>query len=208
MYVAAGAAGTPSHWDVALFKLSESRTLEWAKRFSTESSTEPYAVATATDGSTVVAGLARGESSNNSGAIAIKVDPSGKLLWSRRFTGLHPAFPRALLATGDGGVLVGGNVLKGAGFSDLLVFKLDAGGDVEWVKAYGGPRDDGVHSIQEEPGGNLLIVAGTTSFGNPGANTWLVRTTPTGEIVGDCLVDLDRPADLAAAEFAISVGDA
>ncbi len=64
--------------------------------------------------------------------------------------------------TSDGGYIVAGYTESfGAGDCDAWVIKLDANGNVQWQKTYGGRSDDEAYSIQQTSDGGY-IVAGDT----------------------------------------------
>ncbi len=77
----------------------------------------------------------------------VKTDQSGKKLWDKTFGGNGLDKPTTLVTTPDGGYLLGGSSTSGIsgqksqasqGQADFWVIKLDAQGNKQWDKTYGG----------------------------------------------------------------------
>ncbi len=56
----------------------------------------------------------------------------------------------------------------GAGDEDAWVIKLDANGNVQWQKTYGGKGDDEAYSIQQTSDGGYIVAGWTNSYGAGG----------------------------------------
>ena len=94
--------------------------------------------------------------------------------------------------TYDGGyIVVGSTVSFGAGGKDVLLVKLDAGGDTTWTRTYGYASDDEGFSVLEVSSGvGYMVVGKTQTFGGGGDDVWLLRMAP------DCTAGLPpHPAD-------------
>jgi len=75
--------------------------------------------------------------------------------------------------TSDGGyILAGETTTFGAGGYDMQVLKLDANGNIQWQKAYGGINYDIAHSIQQTSDGGYILAGDTKSFGIGGISDW------------------------------------
>ncbi|HHH49942.1 MAG TPA: hypothetical protein ENK52_03065, partial [Saprospiraceae bacterium] len=93
----------------------------------------------------------------------IKTDKFGNLSWSKIFGDANTkeeAFDMIELA--DGNLLVLGTIIHPNGNEDILLYKIDANGNVLFVKNFGGPSVEAARKIIASNDGNFLI--GGTSF--------------------------------------------
>jgi len=84
---------------------------------------------------------------------------NGRLAREFAIGGLDAEDPHAVLATSDGGFIVGGGTGSfGAGFADLWLVKFDSRVRVEWQKAYGrADRTDHAWEIEETSDGYHVV---------------------------------------------------
>ena len=91
---------------------------------------------------------------------------------------------KVLTATSDGGfVLVGTmatNPEKGNGGKDLFLIKLNAIGDIQWIKTMGGAGDEEPAGVTEAANGDI-IVCGTNTQGTY-SSVFLMRMNRNGEL--------------------------
>lgn len=86
--------------------------------------------------------------------------------WSKEYLGNNPA--STILQTSDGGFVIGGVSLKGAG----MLAKIDANGNLLWNQTYDGPSYIWVNSIIQTPdqgfllAGTLEVETGSVQKGN------------------------------------------
>lgn len=93
----------------------------------------------------------------------LKLDLDGRVLWQNRygrFDRPERAFDVAL--TDDVGYLVVGSAQSlvvdgGPGDMDFLALRLNAHGEVEWFKTYGGPDSDEAHAVARTLDGGYLL---------------------------------------------------
>lgn len=85
-------------------------------------------------------------------------------------------------STYDGGyILVGATASYGAGGQDVWVVKVDANGDIQWQKTYGGTGDDTGTAVQQTTDSGYIIGASSTSFGT-GQDILLIKINAVGAI--------------------------
>lgn len=103
--------------------------------------------------------------------------------WSKTYGlfGLEEA--SSIRQTSDGGFIVAGLMTSLPGHSaDLWVFKLDVAGVVSWQRAYGGPRWDQAHSVEQTSDGGYVVAGETGSFGAGGSDAWVLKLDATGNV--------------------------
>jgi hypothetical protein len=103
--------------------------------------------------------------------------------WSATFGGSDADTGSCLQPTSDGGyILLGSTRSSGAGGSDVYLVKIDADGNWQWDKTYGGSADDYGWSVECLADG-YIIVGGTGSFGDDSGDAYLLRLDAEGDVV-------------------------
>ena len=125
----------------------------------------------------------------------LKIDSSGNLLWEKRI-GITYYIPKSILQTPDGGYVVVGEkrgsnsdniIVETYGNDDAFVAKLDANGEVEWAKGYGGSDDDAFTSVLNAPDGGYYI-GGQSSSNDLGlgdinrVDAWVLKLDSSGNV--------------------------
>ena len=70
---------------------------------------------------------------------------------------------------------------RGNGGSDIFLIKVDAFGNPQWNRLFGGSGDESISSIAETPDGGLLISGTKDVSGLPAM--FLLKTDPQGQIL-------------------------
>jgi hypothetical protein len=132
----------------------------------------------------------------------IKVDTNGNKLWDRRYGGNSGDELTTMVATNDGGYLLGGNSYSDVsgdktqvrrGYFDYWIIKVDASGNKLWDKTFGGTGDDFLRTILLTSDGGYLLggtsfsdISGDKSQGVSGqSDYWLVKIDASGVKVWD-----------------------
>jgi hypothetical protein len=94
-------------------------------------------------------------------------DTSGDVKWLWTAGGVDSDGANAVAATPDGGWVVGGSfsdsievpgrTLKSKGGTDAILVKLGPGGDLEWVKQFGGRGNDTISHLAVDGQGNIIV---------------------------------------------------
>lgn len=125
-----------------------------------------------------------------------KIDFSGNMIWSKYYGG--PAEDRAtsIAKTSDGGYIVLGDVqayggdITQNGDDDFWVVKLNANGNMQWQKTYGGPGFDTPEEIRPTQDGGYILTGITTGNGRdvtgyhsgiPG-DMWVLKINTSGGV--------------------------
>ena len=131
--------------------------------------------------------------------LVIKIDKAGGILWQRTFgVSDRRDFGHRIAKTSDGGfVVLGGSAPSGSnGVTRLWLIKLDASGNKLWDKSYGNAR--GVEDIEtgniEETNYGYIIGSTTYVSKNKGADFWVLKLDPNGNILKEVVVGKPRPA--------------
>lgn len=140
------------------------------------------------DGSLVVGGMITDLGTQDSDLYLMKLTSTGDLVWAKTYGGPSPDYGgTGVFSTADGGFFVSGQTKSWGpggtqnGMGDLWGLKLDASGNIQWQKAYGGTGDD-TGIIMPDPAGGYFIGATTTSWGAGGQDIWLAKLDSSGNI--------------------------
>ncbi|RNC92205.1 MAG: hypothetical protein ED555_03630 [Allomuricauda sp.] len=119
------------------------------------------------------------------------------VLWVRSFGGAGDDTPRSVIQTMDGGYAVlgftnstnGDLAFKNTVVNDYWLLKLNADGEVQWQRTYGGSGDDrGQQVIQTSDGGYALAGYAMSDDGDGSNNegfhdNWIIRLDSSGNIL-------------------------
>lgn len=109
-----------------------------------------------------------------------KVDACGQPEWFKVYGGAGEDGGYSVQQTSDGGYVVAGLSYLGVGAYDMLLLKLDATGNIQWSKVFGGGGDDfGLRAKETSDGGYILSgFMGGLGFG--GTDIALIKTDAFG----------------------------
>jgi len=194
-----------------IVKVSPTGSIIWERSYGVDDNEDiGHHVATRPDGGCFVSGH-RGLNSWDVWVIALTSE--GDELWSRTYGGSGPEFGRSIVATADGGALLAawtgssdGDVSTPLhGVYDGWLVKLDANGDIEWDRTYGGSGVNHFQDILALPGGDYLVLGTSTSSNgdipeNHGNwDVWVMRVDASGTILWSHSYggsDPDGPSDV------------
>ncbi|NHM06844.1 T9SS type A sorting domain-containing protein [Flavobacterium sp. CYK-4] len=126
----------------------------------------------------------------------VKTDANGNIQWQKTFGGSGYDVGISIEQTADNGYLISGytdstdgDITTNHGLFDVMVMKLNADGNLQWLQTYGGSSiENSFHIIELGEGG--YIFSGHTSStdgqinSNHGqADAWIVKLNSSGEIL-------------------------
>jgi hypothetical protein len=162
--------------DLVVVKLNAGGAIVWEKIFGGGGDDFAAKVVNTADGGYMISGITNssdGDVVNNHGSYdiwLIKVDASGNKVWAKTLGGSGWDGDGLLATTADGNYLLtayssstDGDISGGKGKGDVVVFKLDASGNIIWTKIYGGSDYDSPASIITTNDGGSIIVGSTSS---------------------------------------------
>ncbi|MFG1707769.1 alpha/beta hydrolase-fold protein [Nonomuraea sp. M3C6] len=176
--------------------LTRTGTTGWTRQLGTAADERLYGVAPLPDGGVLAAGYTKGDldgrhaGNTTDDAFVARLDATGKVTWITQF-GAPDAADRlyGLTAAPDGGAYVTGYT-KGAlngpnsGDKDAIVARLTPGGELSWIRQYGGAGEDKAYGIAADAtnlyvtGSATAALPGTTALG--GLDGWIAAYAPDG----------------------------
>src|SRR6185436_4001488 len=124
--------------------------VRWSRTFATAYRDIVYSVDQTSDHGFILCGVASGFG-GGSGAILIRTDDVGTLLWSKVYWNVDEVSGTSAVQTLDGGFILCGSVSQPGTliFTDGLLVKTDSAGNLSWAKGYEGIWQDWLNSVQQ-----------------------------------------------------------
>ena len=182
--------------DLWIVKVSPTGSVIWERSYAGMVDQDDLGihVAARPDGGCFVSGY-RGYNDWDVWVIALDVD--GNEIWARTYGGSTVDIGQTIVATADGGALLGawtgstdGDVSTPLhGEYDGWLVKLDASGNIEWDRTYGGSQVDQFQEILPMSDGGFLVlgtsnsVNGDITGSNGSWDVWLMRVNASGTIL-------------------------
>ena len=141
-----------------------------------------YGAVQCDDGGYVTVGYTNSYTYGGYDFLLYKVDKAGELVWRKHFGGVRDDYGFSVAKTMDGGfVLCGFSYSFTNGDSDFLVYKLDANGNKQWRKNFGGAYSDESSSIKQMEDGGYIVLGTTDSFTHGGKDLLIYRLKENGD---------------------------
>ncbi len=125
-----------------------------------------------------------------------QIEFHGEVEWVKNFGGSGEETAQAIITTSDGGYAIlgfsnsmdGDIVGKTTAVNDYWLLKLDAAGNLEWNKTYGGSKDDRGQSLAQTKDGGYILTGYAMSDDGDGSNNegfhdnWILKLDVSGNI--------------------------
>ncbi|HEY3252078.1 MAG TPA: hypothetical protein VGK25_13290 [Ignavibacteria bacterium] len=165
--------------DIFVTKLDTAGYIVWSKIIGSSGNDQAAYMDTTSDGGFIIVGSSNSFSATND-PVAIKIDNSGNMVWSRYYFWNNNDVANYVYPTSDFGYIITGSSNSiGAGGYDVYAMKIDVSGAIMWCRAYGGPLDDVGAAIKPTQDGGYIIAGNTFSFGNSG-DIYIIKTFGDG----------------------------
>ena len=168
--------------DNILVKTDEFGTKIWKRVYDDASfgGLEFKSVVEASDGGYVLAGYTDSGAGYND-FFVVKTDAVGEVEWTQTYGGTGNELAYSVVEVNDGGYAIGGFTSSfGVEWKDFWLVKIDALGNVEWNKTYGGQYEEVAWSLVVTSDGGYIMGGWTWSFGAGTYDFWVVKTDGSG----------------------------
>ncbi len=223
-------------YDFWLLKFNANDTLLWQKTYGGSKDDKAFKIIQTTDAGFAVVGYGKsndGDVTANEGfddVWILKLDNNGTILWQKTtgFSGADQGF--SIIQTSDNGFFVGaildvtasgglGNSKQAARHAggDYWGIKLDASGNIEWRKYFGGTNTDTCYDVAETSDGYILVGSSDSNDvdiqNNKGSyDFWVVKINKQGTLLwekslGGSEIDEARAITSTNDQNLILVGD-
>jgi uncharacterized delta-60 repeat protein len=176
-------------YDMLVYRLDSDGVKLWRKNFGGEQHDRARSVAVCADGGYLIAGSSYTYSQGNYDFLIYRITDAGVKQWRKNHGGNGWDYLSTSLQTADGGyVLFGDTNSFSNGGNDLLLYRLDAAGDVQWRKNYGGLGDEAVYrsydqtgdGIQQTADGGYIFCGSTNTYSHGGYDFLLYKVDSAG----------------------------
>jgi hypothetical protein len=171
--------------DFLLIKADSLGQIDWAKAYGSKRKDHGRQVVGLMDGNYAMVGYTEGFHDQFKEILIIKLDKNGKKIWSKSYGLDRNDFATYVQATSDGGMVVLGETINNIGHEknqDILIFKIDKNGNVQWSRIYGGNNTEYGYGIQETADKGYIISGETNSFGSGDWDFYAIKVNVDGDI--------------------------
>jgi hypothetical protein len=170
--------------DVYLIRTDTNGDAVWTKTYGGTADDYGYSVQQISDGGFIVAGELGSFGEGGTDVYLVKTDANGDTVWTKTYGGTTSDYGYSVQQTSDKGYIIAGETWSfGQGGADIYLIKTDANGDTIWTKTYGGANNDYGYSVQQTSGGGYIIAGETWSFGEGGADVYLIKANKNGNTI-------------------------
>ena len=209
-------------WDLFLIKMDQQGEVTWKKTYGGSADDFGFSLLETPEGGFVLMGYSNSQDGDVPPTMGyhdnwiIKVDASGGVIWKKSmgYSGHDHAYN--VILTSDGGYFLNGfldvtasngkgNSGKSSqanrhGVGEFWCHKIDADGNIQWQRYFGGTNNDRSYDAIQTRQGNFLVVGTSESedvdIKNPkgGYDVWVVMVSSSGDLIwensyGGSLVD-------------------
>lgn len=159
-------AGTNFNLNYWILKYSSGGEVEWEKTFGGSGIDISYSVIQTSEGGYIVVGSSDSidgdntENEEGNHCWVIKLDSIGNIEWKKSYAFNETDIGKVIRQTSDGGFIIGGLAVSEYPYNqDILLFKIDFSGEVEWANNYGSEEFDEYFNdiIQTNDGGYICV---------------------------------------------------
>lgn len=168
--------------DIWVAKLTSTGNIEWQRTYGGSENDNARSLQQTSDGGYIVAGDTNSFGAQGSSIWILKLFSTGTLDWQRKYGRIGQESARSIQQTDDGGYILGGLAYSSGSEEDVWVLKLNASGNIEWQRTYGGSNKDYIYDIHQTGDGGYIVGANTLSFGAGGKDFWMLKLTILGNI--------------------------
>ena len=182
-YIISGTTSSSGNgnYDVWLIKTDVNGNEIWNKTFGGTNEERGYSVQQSSEGGYIISGTTSSSGNGNYDVWLIKTDGNGNELWNKTFGGTNYDESISVQQTTDGGYIIAGTTFSfGNGATNIYLIKADGNGNELWNKTFGGTNNNWGYSVQQSNDGGYILIGYTNSFGNGGADVYLIKTDGNG----------------------------
>ena len=168
--------------DFCIDKLDENGYRSWQKRLGGIAQDESVVVRQTADGGYVVAGFSFSFTHGSADYLVYKLNSNGQKQWRKNYGGSYSDYLSSLDLTSDEGyILAGRSYSYTNGEQDALVYKINAKGQKQWRKNYGGIHHDHGNGIKQTSDQGYFLIGSTWSYPSGTVNMLVYKLAPNGK---------------------------
>lgn len=154
--------------DMFVVKMDGAGNVLWSNLYGGSGNDQALSIDKTFDGGFIIGGTSNSFTGNFT-AVAIKIDASGNVVWSKYYAGGNQDYGTKLIRTNDYGYIMTGYTNSfGAGENDMYSLKLDQDGGIMFQRVYGNTVNDFANTITETDDDGFILGGYSFSFGSSG----------------------------------------
>ena len=179
-----------SQSDLFIAKVNGSGIESWSKVIELPGENWGSSIAEVVDEGFVVLGTSSNSTGSNSEAelLLVKINNDGDVLWTKSFGSILRGYYNKIITSDEGGFAITATSLADEAYYNILLFKVDEEGNLDWTAVLGSDEEDLNHSIIQANNGDYVILGETRKhldepmIGAEIVDIILIRTNPLGEV--------------------------
>ena len=172
--------------DFWVFRLDSEGNLEWQRTYGGWGNDHAHNIQETDDGGYIVIGCTSSYGAGYNDIWILKLAANGDVEWQHAYGGNSYDYGYFIHQISDGGYIVAGESFASIAdqYSDGLILKLGANGDIEWQRAYGSLWGDFIRNVLPTADGGYIALGQTYTWSYSGNNydIWVLKLTSTGDI--------------------------
>ena len=152
----------------------------WDRVYGTAGTDYAYEAAEGADSGVVVVGTIV-TAIDDAQLTVVKYDKDGNFLWAKHPSPNPGDRPLGIKATSDGGFVITGYTSNFDRGEQMLLLKIDADGDLQWTRDFGGAGNEVAQHIALTSDGGYLLTGLTDGFNTPNMDLYVVKTDSLGQ---------------------------
>ncbi|MCX7943699.1 MAG: hypothetical protein N2746_04240 [Deltaproteobacteria bacterium] len=177
-------ASCPTCGAILVFKVDRSGDFVWQRQFGGTNDSGAFNLDISPSGDILVSGALNTGCQTCYDAVFLRLDKDGNRIFSKQI-GSSDNIERgyAVVATSDGGAIVGGEVpVSGSGL-DMFLMKFDKSGNLIWQKTFGGPDNQKIYQVIGTKENNIILLGETMFYGSGQYDCLLIKADMMGNIL-------------------------
>lgn len=184
-YVVAGSSSTLGPSDGYVVRTDSLGVVIWEHFYGGVNVDVIRSIKLLSDSGFIMAGFTNSYGQGGYDCWILRLNKNGDTLWTKTIGTPDWDFLYDVAITYDSGfVFAGGTYGAGTGSEDMLFFKLDSSGNLEWTRTYGGAEEDEARGVIETSDSLLAACGYSFSLGDTLGDSWTLRLNP---ITGDTI---------------------
>ena len=180
--------GQPTNSDFLVVRIDEDGNLMWEESYGGTDFDNARHIIKTNDNGYIVAGISTlSDNFYQKSVRVIKINDSGNIVWEKTFFETNCMNFGSSILTPDNGILFIADDCESD--SDYIIVKLDANGNMEWQKVYGGSLADKPAAIKHcEEGGYVIVGSSASQDGDVtnnhgGFDYWVIKIDDNGNLL-------------------------
>ena len=172
--------------DINLIKTDGGGQEEWSRMYDFGQDEFPFNIKQTDDGGYIIAGTTMSMGMGGYDMLIMKADVFGDSVWAETFGGIEDDYAFSVIETADGGFVAGGFMGFYAVpeyYLDAHAVKLDADGNLVWIKIYSLNDLDAIVDLKETADGDIIFTGVTGGLEENEFDGLLIKTDADGDTI-------------------------